>query len=69
MNLLLFLEKLRKEELQEKVFIKNVKKHKDFLMFVTGAQTKHIVERKNIIITILKRKKIITIFLNSHELV
>ena len=36
----------RKEESQEKVFLKNVKKRKDFLMFVTDVQTKHIVERK-----------------------
>ena len=60
---------IKKRRITGKGIYKECEKHKDLLMFVTGAQTKHIVERKNIIITILKLKKIITIFLNSHELV
>lgn len=60
---------IKKKELLEKVFIKNVKRLKDFLMFVMDVQVNLIVERKNIIITMSKRRKIIIIFLNIHELV
>ena len=54
--------KLKKEELQAKVSLKNVKKQIDILLFVMDVQIKPIVERKNIITIILKLKIIMNIY-------